>query len=233
MINILVIDDDDRLNKAVCAKLRMAGYNAHGFLKAMDAFDAMIDLKADLIISDIMMPEMDGYKFAKTLRDTNKVIPILFISALDSIDAKTKGFRAGIDDYMTKPVDLDELLLRITALLRRARIETEKKLTVGSGETALTLDADQYTASIGGNDIQLTVKEFNILYKLLSNPGRAYTRNQLMDDAWGAEVGTESRSVDVYVGKLRDKFSQCTAFEIATVHGLGYKAIIKDKSDAQ
>ena len=194
-----------------------------GCLSANEAFDRMIDVKVDLIVSDIMMGEIDGFKLASMVREQNKAIPILFMSARDDISAKQKGFRIGIDDYIVKPFDMEELVLRIGALLRRANIQNEKKLVAGS----LTLNADETTAYLDGEEIQLTVKEFQVLYKLLSYPKKTFTRNQLMDDLWGLETGTTPRSVDVYITKLREKFSSCGDFEIVTVHGLGYKAVIK------
>ena len=223
MITILVVEDDEKLNKILSAHLREHGYNVVSCLKAMEAFDKMIDVKVDLIISDIMMPGIDGFKLASMVRDQDKTIPILFTSSRDDLSSKEKGFRLGIDDYMVKPVDMNELLLRLGALLRRANIENEKKLTVGS----LTLNADETAAYLDGQEITLTVKEFQVLYKLLSYPKKTFTRNQLMDDIWGLETGTTPRSVDVYITKLREKFSNCSDFEIVTVHGLGYKAVIR------
>jgi DNA-binding response OmpR family regulator len=223
MINILVVEDDKKLNRLVCTHLAEQGYKAIGCLSAMEAFDRMIDNILDLIISDIMMPEVDGFKFAAMVREQDKTIPILFISARDDISSKQKGFRIGIDDYMVKPADMDELVLRVGALLRRANIANEKKLVAGS----LVLNADEMTAAVDGKEIPLTVREFNILFKLLSYPKKTFTRNQLMDDFWGAENESSPRTVDVYITKLRDKFSTCEDFEILTVHGLGYKAILK------
>jgi len=222
MINVLVVEDDAKLNKIVCASLDAHGYHSVGCLSANEAFDRMIDVKFDLIVSDIMMSEIDGFKLATLVREQNKTIPIIFMSARDDISAKQKGFRIGIDDYMVKPVDMEELVLRIGALLRRANIENEKKLTAGS----LTLNADETTAYLDGKEIPLTVKEFQILYKLLSYPKKTFTRNQLMDDLWGLESGTTPRSVDVYITKLREKLAECRDFEIVTVHGLGYKAVL-------
>jgi len=222
MINILVVEDDEKLNKIVCAGIDAHGYRCTGCLKANEAFDKMIDIKFDLIISDIMMPEIDGFKLASLVREQNKNIPILFMSARDDISAKQKGFSIGIDDYIVKPFDMEEMILRIGALLRRANIQNERKLTVGS----LTMNADEMTVYLNDKEIPLTVKEFQVLYKLLSNPKIAFTRNQLMDDIWGLETGTTPRSVDVYITSLRDKFSQCNDFEIVTVHRLGYKAIL-------
>jgi two-component system, OmpR family, response regulator len=223
VINILIVEDDVKLNKIVCAYLNEHNYNTIGCLSVHEAFDKMIDIKVDIIISDIMMPEVDGFKLASLVREQDKIMPILFMSARDDISAKEKGFRIGIDDYMVKPVDMEELLLRIQALLRRANIANEKKLTIGG----LTMNADETTAYLNNREVPLTVKEFQVLYKLLSYPKKTFTRNQLMDDLWGMESGTTPRSVDVYITKLREKFADCNDFEIITVHGLGYKAVLK------
>ena len=223
MINILVVEDDEKLNKIVCATLDAHGYRSICCFRANEAFDKMIDIKFDLIVSDIMMPDVDGFKLASLVREQNKNIPILFMSARDDISAKQKGFSIGIDDYIVKPFDMEELVLRVGALLRRANIQNEKKLTVGS----LTMNADEMTAYLNDKEVPLTVKEFQVLYKLLSNPKIAFTRNQLMDDIWGLETGTTPRSVDVYITLLREKFSECKDFEIVTVYRLGYKAVLK------
>lgn len=223
MIHILVLEDDVKLNGAVCTYLNDCGFEAKGCLNANDAYDEMYNNLYDLIISDIMMPEIDGFEFAESVRRVNKHIPILFMSAKDDLPSKQKGFLLGIDDYMVKPVQLDELLLRVRALLRRANIEMERKLTVGN----LELDADGMTASVGGEEIPVTTREFNILYKLLSYPKKTFSRAQLMDEFWGVDTDTSLRAVDVYITKLRDKFSGCDGFEIKTVRGLGYKAVLK------
>ncbi|MDR2607407.1 MAG: response regulator transcription factor [Treponema sp.] len=223
MITILVVEDDPKFNKIVCAFLNGQGYRAAGCLSAREAFDKMIDVKTDLIISDIMMPDIDGFKLAALVREQDKTIPILFMSARDDISSKQKGFRIGIDDYMVKPVDMDELILRVGALLRRANIVNEKELTIGG----ITLNADETTAYLNGKEIPLTVKEFQVLFKLLSYPRKTFTRNQLMDEFWGLETKTSPRSVDVYITMLREKFAECNDFEIITVHGLGYKAVLK------
>ncbi len=223
MIHILVLEDDAKLNQAVCTYLNDCGFEAKGCLNANDAYDEMYNNLYDLIISDIMMPEIDGFEFAESVRRVNKHIPILFMSARDDLPAKQKGFLLGIDDYMVKPVELDELLLRVRALLRRANIEMERKLTVGN----LELDADGMTASIDGEEVPVTTREFNILYKLLSYPKKTFSRAQLMDEFWGVDSDTSLRAVDVYITKLRDKFSGCDGFEIKTVRGLGYKAVLK------
>lgn len=223
MINILVVEDDIKLNQIVCAYLSDSGYGVKGCLNPNEAYDLMYGTLYDLIISDIMMPEIDGFEFAKTVRSLNKTIPILFMSARDDIASKQKGFRAGIDDYMVKPADLDELVLRVGALLRRAHILDEKKLVVGN----LALDADALSASMDDEEIPITVREFNILFKLLSYPKKTFSRAQLMDEFWGIDSDTSLRAVDVYIAKLRDKFSAGDGFQIVTVHGLGYKAVLK------
>lgn len=224
MFQILVIEDDLELNKTVCSYLNQNGYEAKGCLNANEAYDAMYGgALFDLILSDIMMPGVDGFEFAKTVRELNQEIPILFMTARDDFASKKRGFKVGIDDYMVKPIDLDELLLRIEALLRRAKIATSKKLTVGS----VMLDAEEHTAYFNEEEIPLTVREFNLLYKLLSYPKKTFTRSQLMDEFWDSGSSSGPRTVDVYMTKLRDKFSDCNDFEIVTVHGLGYKAVFK------
>ena len=223
MFQILVVEDDRDLNRTVCAFLNSSGYKAVGCLDANDAYDAMYANVFDLIVSDIMMPGIDGFEFAKTVRSLNENIPILFMTARDDFAAKQRGYRIGVDDYMVKPIDLDELFLRIGALLRRARIASSRKLEVGS----FTMDADEHTATLNGEEISLTNREFNILYKLLSYPKKTFTRQQLMDEFWDADTDTAPRAVDVYMTKLRSKLAACDDFELKTVHGLGYKAVIK------
>lgn len=222
MVNILVLEDDAKLNQAVCTFLNDSGFNAKGCLNANDAYNEMYNNLYELIISDIMLPEIDGFEFAENVRSLNKHIPILFMSAKDDLNSKQKGFQLGIDDYMVKPVELQELLMRVRALLRRANIETERKLTVGN----LEMDADSMSAYIDGEEIPITTREFNILYKLLSYPKKTFSRTQLMDEFWGIDSETSLRAVDVYITKLRDKFSACNGFEIKTVRGLGYKAVL-------
>ena len=223
MFQILVVEDDKDLNRAVCAFLNASGYHATGCLNANDAYDAMYGAVFDLIVSDIMMPGIDGFEFAKTVRSLNENIPILFMTARDDFAAKQKGYRIGVDDYMVKPIDLDELFLRIGALLRRAKIASSRKLEVGG----FSMDADGRIAELNGEEISLTNREFNILYKLLSYPKKTFTRQQLMDEFWDVDTDTAPRAVDVYMTKLRSKLAECDAFEIKTVHGLGYKAVIK------
>ena len=224
MFRILVVEDDKELNHTVCEYLDQNGYETQGCLSANEAYDAMYGgALFDMIISDIMMPQIDGFAFAKTVRELNEEIPILFMTARDDFVAKQRGFRVGIDDYMVKPVDLDELLLRIGALLRRAGIKADKQLTVGG----LVLNAEELSAYLNGEEIPLTVREFQLLYKLLSYPKKTFTRSQLMDEFWDSDTASGPRTVDVYMTKLRDKFSECRDIEIVTVHGLGYKAVLK------
>jgi len=223
MFKILIVEDDRDLNRSVCVFLQGQGFETTGCLSAQEAYDAMYGAMFDLIISDVMMPGVDGFEFARTVRELNQEIPILFMTARDDFAAKQRGYRIGIDDYMVKPVDLDELALRIGALLRRAGIAASRRLEMG----ALVLDADEHAAYLDGVEIPLTVREFNLIYKLLSYPRKTFTRSQLMDEFWGADSNSGLRTVDVYITKLRDKFSACDAFEIVTVHGMGYKAVPK------
>ena len=223
MFQILVVEDDSDLNRTVCSFLNQSGYVATGCLRASDAYNALYQSMFDLIVSDIMMPEIDGFEFARTVRSLDENIPILFMTARDDFASKQRGYRAGIDDYMVKPIDLDELCLRIGALLRRAKIASSHHLEVGN----FVMDVDEHTAYLGEDEISLTTREFNLLYKLLSYPRKTFTRTQLMDEFWDADTASGPRTVDVYMTKLRSKLARCDAFEIVTVHGLGYKAVIK------
>lgn len=223
MFKILVVEDDRDLNRSVCSFLNNSGYVATGCLGAEEAYDEMYKATFDLIVSDIMMPGIDGFELAKTVRSLNSDIPILFMTARDDFASKQRGYRIGIDDYMIKPIDLDELLLRIGALLRRSRIASSRRLEVGS----FVMNADERSAALDGEEIPLTVREFDLLYKLLSYPKKTFTRTQLMDEFWDADSSSGTRTVDVYMTKLRAKLSACEDFEIVTVHGLGYKAVIK------
>ena len=222
MVHILVLEDDAKLNQIVCTYLNDCGFAAKGFLNADDAYDELYNSLYDLIISDIMMQGTDGFAFAQTVRQVYTHIPILFMSARDDLPAKQKGFQLGIDDYMVKPIELDELVLRVRALLRRANIETERKITVGN----LVLDADGMSAEVDGEEISLTTLEFQIIYKLLSYPKKTFSRAQLMDEFWDLDSDTSLRAVDVYMTKLRNKLSGCDGFKLVTVRGLGYKAVL-------
>ena len=223
MFKILVVEDDREQNRSVCAFLNQSGYETTGCLSAEEAYDAMYENVFDLIVSDVMMPDIDGYEFAKTVRSLNTDIPILFMTARDDFASKQRGYRVGIDDYMIKPIDLDELFLRIGALLRRAKIASSRTLEIGN----FKMDMDERTAYLDGEEIMLTAREFSLLYKLLSYPKKTFTRTQLMDEFWDADTASGPRTVDVYMTKLRAKLADCKDFEIVTVHGLGYKAVIK------
>ena len=216
MVHILIVEDDSELNRFVCSYLNNSGFITKGCLNARDAYDEMYNTLYDLIISDIMMPEIDGFEFARTVRQVNKTIPILFMSAKDDLNSKQKGFQFGIDDYMVKPIEVE-------ALLRRANIEVERKITIGN----LTLDADAVTAVVDGTELPVTTREFNILYKLLSYPNKTFSRGQLMDEFWGLESDIGLRAVDVYITGIRKKFSACDGFSLKTVRGLGYKAVLQ------
>ena len=222
MVHILVVEDDIKFNQIVCSYLNNSGFEAKGCVNVPDAYNALYSNLYDLIIPDIMMPGTDGFEFAQTVRQVNRHIPILFVSAKDDLPSKQKGFMLGIDDYMVKPIEFEELLLRVRALLRRANIELDRKITAGN----LTLDADAMTAEIEGEEIPVTTREFQILYKLLSYPKKTFTRAQLMDEFWGVDSDASLRAVDVYITKLRDKFSACNGFEIKIVRGLGYEAVL-------
>ncbi len=223
MVKILVVEDDSNLKKIVCSCLNSSGFYAKGCANGEEAFEEMYNNRYEMIVSDIMMPGVDGFEFAKAVRRVNKTIPILFMSARDDLASKQKGFQLGIDDYMVKPIDLDELLLRVSALLRRANIETERRISVGN----LKMDADAMTVEVAEEEVPTTTREFNILYKMLSYPNKTFSRVQLMDEFWGIESETSLRAVDVYITKLRDKFSGCDGFSIVTVRGLGYKVVVK------
>ena len=223
MVHILVVDDDKDLNRNICRYLNDSGFDASGALNAQEAYEKMVNTLYDLIISDIMMPGTDGYEFARNVRSVNRNIPILFMSARDDLASKQRGFRLGIDDYMVKPIELAELEMRVRAILRRSNVETGRKITAGD----LTLDADAVEAVLNGEEIPVTVREFNILFKLLSYPNKTFTRAQLMDEFWDADSGSTLRAVDVYITNLRAKFSGCSSFEIRTVRGIGYKAVLK------
>lgn len=223
MVRILVVEDDRELNNAVCKFLEQNGFEAAGCLDALSAYNEMYGASFDMILTDIMMPKIDGFELAETVRGLNSEIPIIFMTAKDDILSKQRGYRLGIDDYLVKPIDLDELLLKIGAIMRRANIKSAKVIEIGS----LKMNADEQSCTLAGEEVPLTVREFNLLYKLLSYPKKTFTRSQLMNEFWDIEATSGLRSVDVYMRKLREKFEGCEDFEIVTVHGLGYKAVIK------
>lgn len=223
MFNVLVVEDDADVRELFCTVLSDGGYNAFSAKDGMDALDVIDKEYIDVIVADLMMPNMDGYAFTKSLREAKYEIPILIVTAKDQYEDIEKGFKVGCDDYMIKPVNVKELLLRVDALLRRAKISNEKKITVGS--TVLNYDA--LTVTVHGKETILPQKEFFLLYKLLSYPNKIFTRPQLMDEIWGMFSETDERTVNTHINRLRERFADCPDFEIVTIRGLGYKAVKK------
>ena len=222
MVKILVVEDDRNFNDLIATILRQNGYTVQGAENPPAAYDLLQSEQFDLVLSDIMMPQVDGYQIAQELRRTDPSIPILFITARDDIASKEKGFNSGIDDYMVKPINFNELLLRIKALLRRAKITADNLLIVGN----LTLNNEAITAQVNHQTVDVTVREFQILYKLLSYPDHAFSRAELINEFWDLASDTSMRAVDVYITKLREKFKAADGFTIKTIHGLGYKAVL-------
>ncbi|MBU5675137.1 response regulator transcription factor [Alkaliphilus sp. MSJ-5] len=220
MVNILVVEDDKNLSKLMTAVLKQNGYNVLNATDGVQALDILDTSHVDLIISDIMMPNMDGYELTDQLRQSNYNLPILMVTAKESFEDKKKGFILGTDDYMVKPIDIDEMILRVAALLRRSRIINENRLTIGE----VVLDYDALTVNRGTDYIQLPKKEFYLLFKLLSYPKKIFTRQQLMDEIWGMDTEADERTVDVHIKRLREKLADFPEFDIVTVRGLGYKA---------
>lgn len=223
MINIFVVEDDKDLNRFVSATLRNAGYNVISCFDGLEALEKMDECKCDLLLTDIMMPRMNGFELAESVRATDKTTPIIFMTAKDDKPSKMLGYNVGIDEYVTKPFDIDILLMTIKAILRRAKIETEKEITIGN----FSMNVEERTALLNGDEISLTVREFDILFKMLSYPKKTFTRSSLMSEFWDYDSSTTSRTVDVYMAKLREKTADCDGFEIVTVHGLGYKVVLK------
>lgn len=223
MYKILIVDNDKEFNNAACDYLMQNGFDVESCNSTGSAYNALYDGIFDLIVSDISVPEDGGFDFAKNIRLQNADIPIIFVSEKDDIKTKRKAFLTGADDFMVKPVLLEELLLRINALFRRAKIAESKEIKIGK----LVLNADERSALYGDEAIALTTREFNIIYKMLSNPKITFSRTQLMNEFWNADSKSGTRTVDVYMTKLRDKFAKCKEIEIQTVHGVGYKLVIK------
>ena len=223
MFHILVVEDNADMRELFCTVLSDSGYRCFAAADGDEALEIMDREYIDLIVADIMMPGMDGYELTKAVRDAKMELPILMVTAKDQFDDMQKGFRAGTDDYMIKPINVKELVLRVEALLRRAKIQSEKKITVGS----TVLDYDALTVTIRGEETILPQKEFYLLYKLLSYPNKIFTRPQLMDEIWGMFSETDERTVNTHINRLRERFAGCKDFEIVTVRGLGYKAVKK------
>lgn len=223
MFRILVVEDDADMRELFCTVLSDSGYTCMAASDGQEALDILEKEYIDLIVSDIMMPHMDGYELTRALRESGYDMPILMVTAKDQFDDMQRGFRAGGDDYMVKPINIKELVLRVEALLRRARISSEKKITVGH----TVLDYDALTVTLHGKETILPQKEFYLLYKLLSYPNKIFTRPQLMDEIWGMFSETDERTVNTHINRLRERFADCPDFEIVTVRGLGYKAVKK------
>ena len=223
MFQILVVDDDKNTRLLLKAVLQAENDSVHTAENGEEALEVMDREHIDLVVLDIMMPKMDGYEFTKLLRESDNNLPILMVSAKQLPADKQKGFLVGTDDYMTKPIDETEMLLRIKALLRRARIANEHRIVIGD----VVLDYDSLTVSKNGEKQELPQKEFMLLYKLLSYPGKIFTRIQLMDEIWGADSDTGWETVTVHIGRLRKRFEGWEEFEIVSVRGLGYKAVKK------
>lgn len=221
MFRILVVEDNADMRELFCTVLTESGYQAIPAADGVEALDVMELEYIDLLIADIMMPRMDGYELTRSLRDAGYNLPILMVTAKDQFDDMQTGFRAGTDDYMVKPIDVRELVLRVEALLRRARISSEKRIVVGS----TVLDYDALTVTLNGKETTLPQKEFYLLYKLLSYPNKTFTRQQLMDEIWGMFSETDERTINTHINRLRERFADCKDFEIVTVRGLGYKAV--------
>lgn len=219
MFRILVVEDNKNIRKLMAVKLQQAGYEAYQAEDGEKALEIMDSVHIDLIISDIMMPRLDGYELTKTLREADYNIPILMVTAKDSFEDKQKGFLVGTDDYMVKPIDMNEMLLRVSALLRRAKISTERKIILGD----VSLNYDNLTVTTLEETIELPKKEFYLLFKLLSYPNKIFTRQQLMDEIWGMDIDIDERTVDGHIKKLRKKFDHLEEFKIITIRGLGYK----------
>ncbi len=225
MFNILVVEDDEKLNKLFCTVLNRNGYHAISATDGEKALEILDREYVDLIISDVMMPNVNGFELTKMLRDANYNMPLLMVTVKETFEDKRKGFLAGIDDYMVKPVDVNEMVLRVGALLRRAKIASERK--IACGETVINYDS--MTVSFNGQELLLPQKEFSLLYKLVSYSNMIFTRQQLMDEIWGMDSETDERTVDVHVNRLRDKLKECRDIQIVTVRGLGYKAVKNEK----
>ena len=225
MANLLVVEDDKELNASVCAYLESSEYMAKGCYNGLEALRELETQSYDLIISDIMMPQMDGFTLVERVRKSDTQIPIIIMTAIDDKFSKQLAYKMGIDDYIVKPFDIDELVMKVGAILRRTNISNSQKLIVGN----LCLDNVEHMAYLDGEELSLTVREFDLLFKLLSYPKKTFTRSQLMDEFWDYDSSAISRTVDVYMAKLRDKTSACDGFEIVTVHGLGYKVVLNEK----
>ncbi|MGM9535582.1 MAG: response regulator transcription factor [Intestinibacter sp.] len=222
MFNILVIEDNKNMRKLICATLKQNGYSTYEASDGEVGLDVLDTTHIDLIICDIMMPNMDGYEFTETLREGHCEIPIIIVTAKEQLEDKKKGFSMGADDYMVKPIDFEELILRIGAILRRSKIVNDHKITIGN----TVLDYNSLSVTVGGECNTLPKKEFYLLFKLVSSPDTIFTRRQLLDEIWGMESLADERTVDVHIKRIRERYRDSKDFEIVTVRGLGYKAVV-------
>lgn len=225
MVKLILVEDDVKLNHLIKTVLERNNYEVDGVYNPMEALEYMEKNAYSLIISDIMMPEIDGFEFARIIRQTDKDIPILFITAKDEFEDKKKSYALGVDDYMVKPIDINELVLRVGALLKRAKINMERKLQIGN----TILDFDSLSVTYNNKEIALPLKEFKILFKLLSFPNRIFTRSQIMNDCWGIYSESIDRTIDVHITHIREKLEDNNDFAIVTVRGLGYKAVLSNE----
>ena len=225
MYNILVVDDDKEIVESIEIYLKNEGFNIFKAYNGIEALEILVEKEIHLILMDIMMPKMDGYEFTENVRKINEDIPILMITAKDDFNSKQKSFLIGIDDYMVKPIDVNEMILRVHALLRRSKIVHDKKQVVGS----TVLEYDSLTITRNDESIVLAQKEFYLLYKLLSYPNKVFTRNQLMDEIWGLDSPSDLQTIDVHINRLRRRFENNPDFKIVTVRGLGYKVVKNEK----
>lgn len=225
MFKILVVEDNKNLRKLMTTYLRRNSYETLEASDGQEALEVMDKNHVDLIISDVMMKNMDGYELTKELRRADYMLPILMVTAKETIDDKREGFLSGVDDYMVKPIDMDEMILRVGGLLRRSNIINQRKLVIKE----IVLSYDEYSLTKGNDIYQIPQKEFQLLYKLLSFPNKIFTRQDLMDEIWGLESESDLRTVDVHIKRLREKFDKFKEFEIVTIRGVGYKGVIKEK----
>ena len=223
MLKILYVEDDKELNTVTTSYLKNYNFEVTSVYNGLDALNEFEEQKFDLILSDIMMPLCDGFELVKLIREKDKTIPIIFMSAREDKMSKQLGYKIGVDDYITKPYDLDELVFKIQAIARRLNINESNILEIGN----FKMDKEEHMAYLNEEELALTVREFDILYKMLSYPKKTFTRSKLMEEFWDYDSSATSRTVDVYITKIREKTKNCNAFEIQTVHGLGYKVVLK------
>lgn len=223
MPNILVCEDDVALNKLICKVLEKHGHTVSSSNNGQEALDIIDSTHIDLIVTDVMMPNMDGYELIESIRCINSTIPVLVVTAKGTYSDKLRGFNLGADDYMVKPIDINELSLRVNALLRRSKIANERRIVIGQ----TILDSDAFTVSVAGDAVTLPQKEFLLLFKLLSYPDRVFTRFEIMEEIWGYESESDEKTINVHISKLRNRYENNPDFYIDTVRGIGYKAVLK------